>query len=136
MVLQNEYIKETNSIYSEINIKNDRINEYNNIIDNVIEKIEQLKNWDDYIEFNCNKYGSVCEVKNNIHIENNCGGNMIFTHEDTEYLFNDRPFCNYNDKEITYSNFKCSKCDYLYRKCKSSICGGSQYIPKGGFWWK
>ena len=83
----------------------------------------------------CDSTGS-CDAKNNIHIENNCGGNMIFTHEDTEYLFNDRPFCNYNDKEITYSNFKCSKCDYLYRKFKSSIGGGSQYIPKGGFWWK
>ena len=61
---------------------------------------------------------------------------MIFTHEETEYTFNDRPFCNYNDKETTFSIYKCSKCSYENKIIKCSYGGGSQYIAKCGFWWK
>lgn len=61
---------------------------------------------------------------------------MIFTHEKTEYTFNDRPFCNYDDKETTFSIYKCSKCNYENKIIKCNAGGGSQYVSQNGFWWK
>lgn len=61
---------------------------------------------------------------------------MIFVKTDTEYIFNDRPYCNYDDKEITYDFYKCNNCSYEYKKIKETKGGGSQYISKSGFWWK
>ena len=75
-------------------------------------------------------------IKNNIHIENNCLGEMIFTHEKTEYTSNDRPFCICDDKETTFSIYKCSKCNYENKIIKSSTGGGIRYVSQTGFWWK
>lgn len=58
---------------------------------------------------------------------------MIFTRKETEYTFNDRPFCNYDDKEITYSIYKCSKCIYENKIVECSSGGGSHYVSKKGF---
>lgn len=61
---------------------------------------------------------------------------MIFIDEQTEYTFNDRPFCNYNDKQTTYSIYKCNKCNYESKIVKRCEGGGSQYVSKTGFRWK
>ena len=58
------------------------------------------------------------KVLNNIHLENDCFGKMVFTRKDTECTFNDRPFCNYDDKETTYSIYNYSKC---YGRSKRTI---------------
>lgn len=106
------------------------------MVDTIIEKIRKLERWNDFIEFEGKKYGLIHKIKNNIHIENNCLGEMIFTHEKNEYTFNDRPFCNYGDKETTYSIYKCFKCNYENKIIKCSTGGGSQYVSQTGFWWK
>ena len=61
---------------------------------------------------------------------------MIFIDKETEYTFNDRPFCNYNDKKTTYLIYKCSKCNYENKIVEYSNDDGNQYISKIGFWWK
>ena len=132
----NEYLQETEKINSEIDTENDVIKDYNMLVDSIIEQINRLEEWDEFIEFEGQKYGLIHKIKNNIHIENNCLGEMVFTDEITEYWSNDRPFCNYADKEETYSVYKCNKCNYENKLFKYSRGGGSQYISKTGFWWK
>ena len=58
--------------------------------------------------------------KNNIHIENNCLGKMIFIGERTEYkiaasLYKD-------DRETTYKITKCNKCNYEHKEYVRSFC--------------
>lgn len=131
-----EYLQETKKINNEIDLENDIIKDYNNLVDSIIEKIQKLERWNDFIEFEGKCYGITSKVLNNIHLENDCFGEMIFTHKETEYTFNDRPFCNYDDKETTFSIYKCSKCNYENKIIKCSTGGGSQYISKIGVYWK
>lgn len=131
-----KYLQETEKINNEIDVENAVIKDYNKLVDSIIEKIQKLEGWNEFIVFEGKKYGLIHKIKNNIHIENNCLGEMIFTYEETEYTFNDRPFCNYDDKETTYSIYKCSKCIYENKMVKCSTGGGSQYVSKTGFWWK
>jgi hypothetical protein len=131
-----DYNLETIKINKTIDNENLKIKKYNDEVNQIIYQIKLLTNWNNYIEFNGSKYGIVDKVYNNIHIENNCNGNMIFEKTYTEYIFNDRPYCNYNDKEITYDFYKCNNCSYEYKKMKKTKGGGSQYISKSGFWWK
>jgi len=131
-----EYLQETKKIIDEIDVENAIIKDYNKLVDNIIEKIQKLEKWNDFIEFEGKYYGITSKVLNNIHIENDCFGEMIFIRKETEYTFNDRPFCNYDDKETTYSIYKCSKCSYENKMFEGSKGGGSQYVSKTGFWWK
>ena len=131
-----KYLQETEKINNEIDVENAVIKDYNKLVESIIEKIQKLEGWNEFIVFEGKKYGLIHKIKNNIHIENNCLGEMIFTYEETEYTFNDRPFCNYDDKETTYSIYKCSKCIYENKMVKCSTGGGSQYVSKTGFWWK
>lgn len=132
----NDYYNETLEIYKKIDIENEKIKLFNDAVKKIIHNIKLLSNWDDYIEFNNQKYGIVDKVINYIHVEYNCNGTMIFTEIKTEYIFNDRPFCNYADKEMIYKNYRCNKCNYDYKETVSSSGGETQYIPKTGFWWK
>ena len=107
-----EYLQETEQTYKEVDNENAIIKDYNKLVDSTIEKIQKLERWNDFIEFEGKKYGLIHKIRNNIHIENNCFGEMIFTGKKTEYTIIDRPFCNYPDKETTYSVYKCSRCNY------------------------
>jgi uncharacterized protein YjhX (UPF0386 family) len=128
--------QETNKIINEIDVENAIIKDYNKLVDCIIEKIQKLERWNDFIEFEGKYYGITNKVLNNIHLENDCFGEMIFTHKETEYILYNRPFCDYDDKEITYSIYKCSKCMYENKMFECSTGGGSQYVSKTGFWWK
>jgi len=128
---QNEYLEETIKIKKGVDEKNMIIEEYNEKVRNVIEKIRDIEKWDDYIEFEGKKYGSNNKFKNNIHIENNCLGYMVFRRNETE--IRDRPFCNgYRDSD--YSIYQCSKC-----KVENKQINGTNdeinryYIAKGSF---
>ena len=94
----------------------------------LLKKNKRLEKWDDFVVFEGNNYGLVDKIKDNIHIENNCGGEMIYSRSETEYIFYDRPFCNYEDNETNYSIYKCSKCNYENKIFESSTGEGSQYI--------
>ena len=132
----NEYLQETEKINNEIDVENAVIKDYNKLVDSIIEKIQKLEGWNEFIVFEGKKYGLIHKIKNNIHIENNCLGEMIFTHEKTEYTSNDRPFCICDDKETTFSIYKCSKCNYENKIIKCSTGGGIRYVSQTGFWWK
>lgn len=72
---KDSYIKETKKEVNNIKKLNKPIILRNKQIDEVLNKINKLENWDDFIEFENIKYG-IPEIKNNIHYENNCMGNM------------------------------------------------------------
>ena len=111
---KDEYLKETKKIINEIDIDNAIIKYYNELVDSIIEKIKKLEDWNDFVEFE-GKYYGINKVYNNIHRENNCLGEMVFYKEHTYYIFGDRPFCNYEDKECRYSIYKCNKCNCEYK---------------------
>ena len=138
----NEYLQKTKKINNEIDLENAVIKDYNKSIDSIIEKIQKLEKWNDFIEFEGKKYGLTNKIKYihndkyNVHIENDCFGEMIFTHKEKTYTSNDRPFCNYDDTETTYSIYKCFKCNYENKIVECRTGGGSQYVSQTGFWWK
>ena len=131
-----EYLQETKKINNEIDVENAIIKDYNKLVDCIIEKIQKLERWNEFIEFEGKCYGITSKVLNNIHRENDCFGEMTFTRKEKTYTSNDRPFCNYDDTETTYSIYKCSKCNYENKIVECRTGGGSQYVSQTGFWWK
>lgn len=70
----NKYSQETDKINNEIDFENAVIKDYNKLVDSIIEKIQNLEGWNEFIVFEGKKYGLIHEIKNNIHIGNNCLG--------------------------------------------------------------
>jgi hypothetical protein len=99
-------------------------------------KIQKLERWNDFIEFEGKCYGITSKVLNNIHRENDCFGEIVFIRKETTYTSNDRPFCNYDDTETTYSIYKCSKCNYENKIVECRTGGGSLYVSQLGYGWK
>jgi hypothetical protein len=115
-----EYLQETKKINNEIDLENDVIKDYNKVVDSVIEKIQKLEGWNEFIEFEGNYYGIISKVLNNIHRENDCFGEMIF-HMEKEYeckgcrdgiMFNGSYKCSC----YVYNINKCSKCGFIEEK--------------------
>jgi hypothetical protein len=115
-----EYLQETDR-------ENAIIKEYNKLVDSIIEKIQKLERWNDFIEFEGKFYGIPSEIVNNIHRENDCLGEMVFTGKETTYSSNNRPF--YDDTVTTYSIYKCSKCSYENKELENIICD-SHYVSQ------
>jgi len=69
-----EYLHETKKINNEIDVKNAVIKDYNKSIDSIIEKIQKLERWNDFIEFEGKCYGITNKVLNIIYVENDCFG--------------------------------------------------------------
>jgi hypothetical protein len=134
-IKRTEYIEKTKLDILELNSLNSVIDIYNKSVDTANEKIKKIDKWDMVVEFDGNPYGTPIKVINHIHIENNCGGVIVFIREETKYFINDRPFCNYSDGETTYNLFKCKKCNYKYSDVKNSIPRGG-YVSNTGFYWK
>jgi len=111
------------------------IKEYNILIDNIIEKIKHLKKWNDFVEFDGIKYGLNNTVINNIHVEHDCFGEMIFINKEEYVKLHDRPFCNYDDTRITYLNYICSKCNYNNQIIENAMYG-NKYKSQTGYFWK
>ena len=80
----------TIKINNDVDIENDVIKKYNVVIDSIIEKIQKLKKWNEFIEFEGKCYGITCKVVNNIHRENDCFGEMVFIRKETTYTSNDQ----------------------------------------------
>jgi len=125
-----DYFLKTTKIYKDINIKNikiDKQNEiinkknqerdnYNDIVYEIIEKINKLIKWDDYVLFKGKKYG-IPYVFKNIHRENDFNGLLKETSSE-RYDCRCSSCENWNGcgkEEITYY-YKCNKCDYDYSK--------------------
>lgn len=116
---QLDYLKETFEMEKDIRDKNDEIDKYNDIVKSIIAKIKNLQKWDDYIEFEGKYYGLVDRVKNDIHIENACNGELIFIETKREILIRDRPFVPYTaDTDYEYDVYKCSNCNFTHYKYK------------------
>ena len=118
------YLLETDNIYKEIDEQNIIINNYNNKINIIIEQINKLEKWNDYIEFQGNKYG-IPKVYDNIHRENDCLGNFIedFYTSCTCRLCEDWGGCT-NPQAKQY--YKCNKCNheiYKYVDCSKNHKG-------------
>ena len=119
---QDDYLKETIEEQKDIDNKNEEIQRYNDIVKSVIDKIENLDKWDDFIEFEGKYYGLVNKVRNNIHIENSCNGEMIFIETKREVVFRDRPFVIYTeDTSNEYDVYKCRNCNFTHFKYKKLI---------------
>lgn len=115
---QLDYLKETFEIAKDIRDKNDEIDKYNDIVKSIIAKIKNLQKWDEFIEFEGKCYGLVDKVKNNIHIENACNGEMIFIETKRKIVCRDRPFYYTADTDYEYDVYKCNNCKFLYNKYK------------------
>jgi len=126
-----EYNNETNRLKADIDNKNNIINNENIIIEHIIDEINKLTSWEDYIEFKGNKYG-IPSIYNDIHRTDNCLGNMVFINKTTETYSNDRPFMSV-ERVTTYSNYLCDKCNfkhYITENTDESIMGPSYSKPK------
>jgi len=115
---QDDYLKETFEMEKDIANKNEEIKRYNDIVKSVIDKIKNLDKWDDFIEFEGKYYGLVNKVRNNIHIENSCNGEMIFIETKREFVFRDRPFCYTEDTDYEYDVYECRNCNFTHFKYK------------------
>ena len=84
-------VKHNVKIINEIDVENAIIKDYNKLVDSIIEKIQKLERWNDFIEFEGKKYGLINKIKYrhnekyNVHIENDCFGEMVFTRKETTY---------------------------------------------------
>jgi hypothetical protein len=115
---QDDYLKETIEMVKDIDNKNEEIQRYNDIVKSVIDKINHLEKWDDYVEFGGKYYGLVVKVKNDIHIENGCNGKMIFIETKRKIVCRDRPFCYTADTDFEFDVYECSNCKFIYNKYK------------------
>ena len=107
-----EYLQETKKINNEIDVENAIIKDYNKLVDCIIEKIQKLEKWEEYILFEGIKYG-IPYVYNHIHREKNCFGLI------TEDYYKGCS-CHCCEGWGGCSNptgtqyYKCEKCDYKY----------------------
>ncbi len=99
------YIQETKDI-------KDKIQERNQLITDVICKINLLKKWEEYVVFEEHKYG-IPIVYNNCHRENNCFGECIKTYYEscTCRSCENSYVCN---NPLNKQFYKCMTCDYTY----------------------
>ena len=99
------YLQETEKIKKEIQ-------DYNTIINDIICKINSLKNWDDYVEFEGKKYG-ILHVYNGIHRENDCFGIIKedYYKSCSCHCCEDWGGCS---NPIGTQYYKCEKCGYKY----------------------
>jgi hypothetical protein len=111
-----DYLKETDKIYNIINTENAIIRAYNASVDNVIEKIKKLEKWDEFIEFEGKKYGLASKVLNNIHVENDCFGEMVYYMEKEKECRGCRDGMPFNGAYTCschkYNINKCNKCGF------------------------
>lgn len=109
-----EYLQKTIKWNNIVDYENALIQDYNKLIKSIRGKIEKIENWYDFVVFEGKKYGYPDKIRNNIHLENNCFGDMIFTREWTEHRDNLRAF-RIDTSETTYSIKTCSKCQYEHK---------------------
>ena len=114
------YLQETEIINKNIDIDNISIKEYNNIVNNIIEQINKLLKWNDFVEFEGKCYGITNKVLNNIHRENDCFGSMIFYKEKEHECRGCRDGIAFNGKYncscFTYDMYKCNICGFIEDK--------------------
>jgi len=110
-----EYLKETKKIINEIDDENAIIKNYNKLVDSIIEKIQKLKGWNEFIEFEGKYYGITNKVLNNIHRENDCFGEMVFMMKKEKECKGCRDGMAFN------GSYSCSCYSYDINKCKN--CG-------------
>lgn len=102
------YSLETKTIYETIDAKNKEITHYNDAVNHVIENINNLNKWNDFICFESSKYG-IPIVVNGIHKENDCLGEIIEYYERCSCSSCENwNGCNYGG---TY-HYECNKCSY------------------------
>ena len=103
----NDYSIETKRLRLEISEANVEIEKFNKRIDRLELKISKLTEWDQFVTFNRRRYG-VPHVTNNIHRENNCGGEMICVYTEKK-----------NPTQCKYkSKLRCNKCDFIQEVLK------------------
>lgn len=111
-----EYLQETKKINNEIDAENIIIKNYNKSVYSLIEKIEKLEKWNDFIEFEGKRYG-IPTILNNIHRENDCLGKIlsyIETAHECRGCRDGMPFNGaYTCYCIVYDINKCDKCGFI-----------------------
>ena len=108
------YLQETEIIKLTIDKENELILGYNKMVDNIIENINKLTKWNDFIEFEGKNYGISC-VSNNIHRENDCNGIM-------EFYKNEEHECKGCRDGVAFNGAYSCSC-YTTKLNKCNICG-------------
>jgi len=114
----NKYQLETERLLKENEVKNKEIIEYNNQLDNIINKINNLKSWDEFVEFDGQKYGTPAEILDDKHIEDGCNGLIILLGQNMYECF----MCmKLKEKKENIKKIKAFKLSNNC-KCYTSIC--------------
>ena len=113
-LLDNEekYIKETKRLNEKVDKKNKYIDKYNEQAKEAIDLVNTLESWEDYVEFDGKKYGIPYIAKDDIHIENDCLGKLVFDHSEGALFSRDFRI---EDKYVEdyYKYYKCDKCNQM-----------------------
>lgn len=101
------YLEETDKLKQ----VNSRIDQYNMSVNEIIDSINNLTKWEEYIDFD-GKYYGINSVFNLIHREKDCFGKMI----KSGHTSCSCSTCeNWNGcGNAGTQHYKCEKCDYLY----------------------
>jgi hypothetical protein len=108
------YTKETDLIKNKIDMENNKIEQYNIIVNNTIEKIKKLEKWDDFVEFENKKYG-INDTHNLIHREKDCFGFMIKQKDYYQgcYCHRCEDWGGCGNGGTWNKVYKCDKCNYI-----------------------
>jgi len=89
------------------------VHEHNQLVDIMIIKINSLKYWNDYVEFNGIKYG-IPIVHNNIHRSNDCFGNIVKDYHESCKCSTCEFWTGCGNMGTQY--YACDKCNYTYHE--------------------
>lgn len=90
-----------------------KIEEYNSRVKDIIEKINFLEKWEDYVIFEGKKYG-ISFVYKGIHRENNCMGIIEKHHAPCECIECRGWIIGGCQNKESFPYYKCQKCQYKY----------------------
>ena len=105
---ENTYMDNSKKIINKITEENIIIKIHNLKINETLQKINNLKNWDDFIIYDGKKFGTDEDIIDKKHVENNCNGLV-------------KKIKNNGCNDCCIYNYHCIKCDYKIEKVYS-VC--------------
>lgn len=103
----NNYNLITELLFRQVDIQNEKIDKENKLIEDIRSQINKLEKWSDFVEFEGKKYGIYNKIRDYIHVENDCFGEMKCIY--LKYIPSQT--CNIGSGSRIYK-YICNKCNY------------------------